>query len=98
MKNEEKKKAVAIKYDHLNKENKAPYVVAKGYNKTAEEIIKIAKENEVAIHEDKDLVELLIKVDLNDEIPEELYEVVAEVLSFVYNMNNKFKTKDLHGK
>ncbi|MCK8823870.1 EscU/YscU/HrcU family type III secretion system export apparatus switch protein [Fuchsiella alkaliacetigena] len=86
-KNKEKKKAVALKYDL--KENEAPQVIAKGNQKTAQKIIEKAKENEIPIHKDPDLVENLIKLDLKEEIPEELYQVVAEVLSFIYQLDNK---------
>ena len=88
------KKAVALRYNQKN-EN-APRVVAKGKGFIAEKIIKIAKENELPIKKDEDLVELLTKIDIDKEIPQNLYKAVAEVFSFIYNITNK--TKDKNGK
>lgn len=83
------KKASALKYDP--EKNKAPVVVAKGKGYIAEEIIKRAKEHNIEIKEDKDLVEVLSKLDLYAEIPEELYKAVAIILSEVYKINKKIK-------
>jgi len=80
-------KAVALKYDK-DKDN-APKLVAKGKNYIAERIIEIAKENKVPIYPDRDLVQVLEALDLDFEIPAELYHAVAEVLVFVYGLNRK---------
>ncbi len=88
MKNKDKK-AVALKYKMY--EDKAPLVVAKGRGIIAEKIMEIAKENNIPIREDVDLVALLSKVDMMGEIPVELYQVVAEVLTYVYRINKKIK-------
>ncbi len=82
-----KKKATALRYD-TKKEN-APRMVAKGEGKAAENIIKIAELNNLAIKKDEDLVELLSKVELDKEVPEALYKVVAELFSFVYKVTKK---------
>lgn len=84
-------KAVAILYDQEN--SSAPQVVASGKGKVAEQIIATAEEAGIHIQEDSDLVELLAKVPLGDEIPIELYQTVAEVLAFVYQVNKKYKDK-----
>ena len=55
----------------------------------AEKIIELAQENEVPLHENPDLVAVLAKLDLDTEIPEQLYRAVAEVLAFVYRLNNR---------
>ncbi|MGD9949067.1 MAG: EscU/YscU/HrcU family type III secretion system export apparatus switch protein [Desulfobulbus sp.] len=91
MENENKtpKKAVALLYD--KKKSDAPRVVATGSHLIADKIIATAKEAGVVIKEDKDLVELLAKVPLGEEIPDDLYQTVAEVLAFVYMVNEKFK-------
>ena len=81
------KKAVALKYDRL-KDN-APKVTAKGKGVAAENIIKIAKLHDLPIREDKDLVEMLAAVELDREIPQNLYKAVAEVFIFIYNTTNK---------
>ena len=82
-----KKKAAALRYD-TQKEN-APRVIAKGEGQIAENIIKIAKENELPIKKDEDLIELLSNIEIDKEVPEELYKAVAEVFSFVYRVTNK---------
>ena len=80
-------KAAAIKYD--KKKGIAPRVVAKGKGETAQKIISLAKEHDLPIRKDEDLVELLSKVELDKEVPENLYKAVAEVFAFVYKMTNK---------
>lgn len=82
-----KQKAAALRYD-TKKEN-APKVVAKGEGLSAQNIIKIAKENGVPIKEDKDLMELLSNVEIDKEVPEALYKAVAEVFSFIYKTTKK---------
>ena len=77
--------AVALNYDGRN----APRVTAKGRRKTAEEIIDIAKANDIPIHTDVALVNVLAKVPLGDEIPRELYVAVAEVIAFAYLLSGK---------
>ena len=79
--------AVAIKYK-MN-EDPAPKVVAKGKGRIAEKIIELAKENDIPIREDPDLVEILAKLELNQYIPPELYQVVAEILAFIYRMSDR---------
>ncbi|WP_410514988.1 EscU/YscU/HrcU family type III secretion system export apparatus switch protein [Paenibacillus sp. BR2-3] len=76
------KKAVALKYTPGQSE--APVVVAKGQGAVADAILQKAKENGVAVQEDAALVEVLSKLDLDQQIPAELYQLVAEVLSYVY--------------
>ena len=80
--------AVALKYEQ-NK-GRAPVVVAKGEDFLAARIKEAAKENNVEIVENKPLARMLYyNVELNEEIPPELYQAVAEVLAFVYNLKNK---------
>ena len=84
--------AVSLKYDSLV--NRAPLVNAKGKGLVADNIIRLAKINNIPIKQDPDLVQLLSMVDLNSEIPEPLYKVVAELLSFVYKINNEYPDKE----
>ncbi len=84
-------KAIAIVYNE--NESAAPKVVASGKGVIAEKIIATAREAGIHIQEDADLVELLAKISIGDEIPTELYQTVAEVLAFVYQINEKFKEK-----
>jgi flagellar biosynthesis protein len=81
------KKAVAIKYNR--DKDRAPKVLAKGRNAIAEKIIEVAQDNKVPIYPDKDLVQVLETLDLDFEIPPDLYRAVAEVLVFIYSINGK---------
>jgi flagellar biosynthesis protein len=81
------KKAVALRYDQ-NKEN-APKVIAKGKGESAESILKIAQLHNLPIRQDEDLVEMLSKVEIDHEIPENLYIAVAEVFKFIYSLTHK---------
>ncbi|MHA2854823.1 EscU/YscU/HrcU family type III secretion system export apparatus switch protein [Paenibacillus lautus] len=83
------KKAVALKY--TPGESEAPVVVAKGQGKLAESILDKAKEHGVPVQEDAALVEILSKLDLDQQIPEELYQLVAEVLTYVYRADRQAK-------
>ena len=71
-----------------NKET-APRLVAKGGGLIADRIIELARANGIAVYEDKELIELLSRIELYQVIPVELYQVIAEVLAFVYRMNKK---------
>jgi flagellar biosynthesis protein len=64
----------------------APKVVAKGRGLIAEQIIARAKQSNVFVHESKDLVALLMQVDLDDHIPPALYQAIAEILSWLYRL------------
>ena len=75
--------AVASKYDP---EEIAPKIVATGKGKVAEKINETAQEANVAIHEDSKLADTLSRLDIGEYIPPELYEVVAEILLFVDDM------------
>lgn len=84
-----RKTAVALSYDM--EKNSAPIVKAKGKGIVAEEIIARAKEHNIPIQEDPSLVELLSQLEINETIPEELYEVVAEVFAFIYRIDKNIK-------
>ena len=79
-------KAVALKYDQ--KRDNAPRVIAKGRGEIAEKIIEVAKAHNVPLYEDKNLIQILEALDLETEIPPELYRAVAEVLAFIYRLNS----------
>jgi flagellar biosynthesis protein len=83
-------KAVALRYERSK--DGAPRVAAKGRGHVAESIVAIAREHHVPLVEDRNLVEVLEALDINLEIPPELYRAVAEVLVFVYRINGKMKT------
>jgi len=79
--------AVALEYDG----HQAPIVTAKGHRDTADEILKIAEQEKIPVYEDKELSALLDQLDLGDHIPQSLYAVIAEVLSFAYRISGKHK-------
>ena len=80
-------KAVALKYDR--KKDNAPRVIAKGRGEIAEKIIEVARAHNVPMYEDKNLIQILEALDLETEIPPELYRAVAEVLAFIYRLNGR---------
>lgn len=82
--NQPKKKAVALLYDPSNQ---APQVVAAGQGVLADKIIDKAKESDVPLYKDTNLADTLLKLDIGDCIPPELYGVVAEILVYVDRMN-----------
>jgi len=81
------KKAVALDYDE--DEDDAPRVAAKGEGELAEKIIELAEREGVPLYEDEDLVELLYGLDLDEQIPPSLYEVVAEEFAVLYRLNRE---------
>ncbi|MBF4499925.1 EscU/YscU/HrcU family type III secretion system export apparatus switch protein [Savagea sp. SN6] len=90
-KQERRKEAVALKYDLDT--TTAPVVVAKGKGQVADNILQKAKDHDVPIQEDPTLVQLLGELDINDSIPENLYNAVAEVFAFVYNVDKERKNR-----
>lgn len=84
------KKAVALKYSPSAKE--APTIVAKGKGHVAQAILDKARAHGIPVQEDSSLVEVLAKLDLNQEIPPELYQLVAEILSFIYRSDLRAKS------
>jgi flagellar biosynthesis protein len=76
--------AVALAYESGDF---APRVLAKGRGVVAEHIIAIAKERGVFVHESKELVSMLMQVDLDDHIPAELYQAIAEILAWLYRLD-----------
>ena len=83
------KKAVALKYEP--EKNVAPKVIAKGKGYVAENILSFAQKSAIPVYQNKSLVNMLMALELDREIPPELYTVVAEVLAYVYRMDKKAK-------
>ncbi|MCG8638622.1 MAG: EscU/YscU/HrcU family type III secretion system export apparatus switch protein [Desulfobacterales bacterium] len=81
------KKAVALRYDRQKED--APRVVAKGQGKIAQKIIELAKAHDIPIKDDPDLIEVLSSLEIDEEIPSEIYVAVAELLAFVYSANSR---------
>ncbi len=82
--------AVALQYRRAT--DKAPRITATGHGLVAERIIALAREHGVPLHADPDLVQALAQLDLQQEIPPSLYQIVAELLAFIYNLNNDYPT------
>lgn len=80
--------AVALVYEHGDL---APKVVAKGRGVVAEQIIARAKEHGIFVHESKELVSLLMRVDLDDHISAALYQAIAELLVWLYALEHDYK-------
>ncbi|WP_444998166.1 EscU/YscU/HrcU family type III secretion system export apparatus switch protein [Aliikangiella sp. IMCC44359] len=78
-------KAAALKYDGKN----APKLVAKGQGQLAQKIIETAKKNDIHIHNDPILLEVLARLELGDEIPHSLYLAVAKIIAFAYFLQGK---------
>lgn len=78
-------RAIAMRY--RRGQDKAPRIVAKGTGRTAERILELARQHHIPIQQDKDLIRALSLLDLNREIPPALYRAVAEILAFVYRLN-----------
>lgn len=77
--------AVALKYDG----ERAPVVAASGMDDVAREIIRIARENNVPLYENAELAGILARLDLDQEIPETLYRVIAEILAFAFSLQGR---------
>ena len=86
---ERRKKAAALRYE--KETDSVPRVVAKGSGIVADKILQLAKEHNIPIKEDAQLVEVLAQLDLFQEIPPELYRAVAEILAFIYRTTKQAK-------
>ena len=88
----QRRAAVAVRYDI--EKDKAPFVVAAGHGTVAEEILRVAEENKIPLYEDRKLVDLLSKIELDTEVPPELYVLVAQVLFFVYKLDKMAEKRE----
>lgn len=78
-------RAVALRYDG----KRAPTVIAKGAGEIARQILAVAEENDIPLHEDSELVALLSRLDLGQEIPDNLYRAIAQIIAFAYFVSGK---------
>jgi flagellar biosynthesis protein len=83
--NDQQRKAVALQYDGKS----APTVTATGFDEVADAIIALAKEHNIPLFENAELVKLLADIGLGEEIPETLYLCIAQILSFAYKLQGK---------
>jgi flagellar biosynthesis protein len=86
MSDKQSKQAIGLSYDGVN----APQVIAKGFDELAEEIIAVAKEHGVMVHEDPLLSDSLARLNVGEEIPRDLYIIIAEIIAFAYLLDGKF--------
>lgn len=77
--------AIALKYDGSN----APTLTAKGDDELAEAILAIARQHQVPIYENAELIRLLARLELGDAIPEALYQTIAEIIAFAWYLKGK---------
>ena len=82
---DDRQSAVALSYAD---KTKAPVVVAKGYGVVADSIMREARENGLYVHQSADLVKLLMQVDLDSQIPPQLYLAVAEIMAWIYRLES----------
>ena len=87
---DKEQKAIALKYE--KDEDNAPKILTKGRGLLAEKIIEIAKKNEIPIHKDQVLTEILDNIEIDYEIPQFLFEIIAEIYAYTYK--NILKTSD----
>lgn len=85
--NEKPRRAASLRYNQ--EQDFAPVVSAAGKGYIAEEIIKVAEKSNIPIVEDTSLAEILAELNINEYIPEELYQLVAEVFAFIYQTDKK---------
>ena len=85
-------KAVALRYE--KDKDHAPRVIAKGRGEIAKKIMEIAAAHNLPLYEDKNLIQILEALDIDVEIPPELYRAVAKVLAFVYRLNSRTGNED----
>ena len=84
--------AVALHYDHQFKST--PKIVATGRGELAQQIIAAAEAAGVDIVQDPDLLEVLGRVPMGEDIPAELFQAVAEILAFIYRINGRYETTE----
>jgi flagellar biosynthesis protein len=87
-----KRTAIAMRYDVET--DKAPLILASGRGAVADEILRIAEDNKIPLYENKGLAQLLSKLEIDTEIPAQLYVLVAEVLFFVYKLDKMAEKRE----
>jgi flagellar biosynthesis protein len=87
-----KRTAIAVRYDV--EKDKAPLILASGRGAVADEILRIAEENKIPLYENRELANMLAKLEIDTEIPSQLYVLVAEVLFFVYRLDKMAEKRE----
>lgn len=88
-------RAVALQY---GENDRVPKIIASGVGELARRILELAKRYEIPIHRDQSLAQILSQLDLDYEIPPETYEVVAEILAFLYRTDLEWQKKRVWSK
>lgn len=88
MQRKRSREAIALVYDG----DQAPTLTAKGEGELAEQIVQLAMDYEVPIYENADLARMLTRMELGDQIPEELYRTIAEIIAFAWYLKGKAPT------
>ena len=83
----ESRQAVALRYQP--KHDRAPRLVAEGRGYLADKILELARRHSIPVRRDRNLLQVLSRLDLNEEIPPEVYKAVAEILAFVYRLSSR---------
>lgn len=86
MKNNQEKQAIGLRYDG----QQAPHVSSRGVGETAEQILAMAKEEGLYIHEDPQLLERLLGLQTGEQIPPALYVVIAEILAYSFLLQGRY--------
>ena len=99
MKNDAYRRAIGLKY-HNGDKAQAPQVIAKGSGELADEIIALAEQHGILVHQDEALCQWLAELDLGQQIPPELYHVIAELIAFSFVLQGRFPDSwnNLHDK
>lgn len=84
--NMQQKTATALQYQG----KQAPTITAKGHGELADDIVALAREHGILVHQDDELSKLLSQLELGEQIPKELYIVIAELIAFSYVLQGKF--------
>ncbi|EAU54279.1 EscU/YscU/HrcU family type III secretion system export apparatus switch protein [Mariprofundus ferrooxydans] len=85
---ERKHQAIALNWDPYL--DAAPKITAKGSGQLADEIIRLARENNIPIREDRDLVQIFSQLDIGASVPPEVHTAIAEILAFIYWTNQQY--------
>jgi flagellar biosynthesis protein len=87
MNQDQPRQAVALSY--ATKRDNAPRLVAKGRGYLADKILELARLHNIPVRHDKKLLQILSRLDLEEEIPPEVYRAVAEILAFIYRLSSR---------
>ena len=90
--NEKRRQAVALRYNQ--EVHEAPVVAAKGSGAVAEKIIELAEKHGIPLKKDPELLQILMKLEINQEIPEKVFQAVAEILAMIYKAEGQLRERE----